>query len=55
MAGILQGNLLNADLEDVLFKSAAAASSAPMRVTGIDGCQEYYSDLYQQQQSICQQ
>lgn len=50
IAGILQGNLLNAELADKLFKSAAAVSIAP-----IEGCQEYYSDLYQQQQSICQE
>ena len=47
-------HLLNPDLADMLFKSAAVATSAPMSVTGDHGYQEYYSDLYYQQQSFSQ-
>ena len=43
------------DLADMLFKSAALTTSAPMSVTGDRGHQEYYSDLYQKQQALCQE
>ena len=43
------------DLADMLFKSAALTTSAPMSVTGDCGHQEYYSDLYKQQQAMCQE
>ena len=40
------------ELADMLFKSAAAVTAAPMSVTGDHGYQEYCSDLYQQQQAM---
>ena len=43
-------SLINPDLADMLFKSAAM-TTAPMSVTGDHGCQEFYSDLYQKQHS----
>jgi hypothetical protein len=44
------------DLADMLFKSAALTTAAPMSVTGDRGHQEcLYSDLYQQQQALCQE
>ena len=57
IAGLLgmQGNLLSPDLADMLFKTAAAATAAPMSVTGDHSCQEYCSSPYQQQQSMSRQ
>ena len=46
-------SLINPDLADMLFKSAAM-TTAPMSVTGDHGCQEFYSDLYQKQHSYPQ-
>jgi len=46
-------SLINPDLADMLFKSAAM-TTAPMSVTGDHGCQELYSDLYQKQHSYPQ-
>merc|ERR1712241_581908 len=43
-------SLINPDLADMLFKSAAM-TTAPMSVTGDHGFQECYSDLYQKQHS----
>lgn len=53
IAGIIQGNLLTPDFADMLFKTAAAATTAPMSVTGDHAYQEYYQDPQQrlQQQS----
>ena len=45
---------LNPGLADMLFKSAAA-TTAPMSVTGDHGYQECYSDLYRKQQSFSQE
>ena len=48
-------NLMGPDLADMLFKSAALTTSAPMSVTGDHGYQEYYSDLYLQQQAFAKE
>ena len=44
IAGVLQGNLLNADLADMLFKSAAVTTTAPMGVTGDHSYQQHYAE-----------
>ena len=59
IAGILMQthsgtSLLNPDLTDMLFKSAAVTTSR-MPLTGDPDHQECYSDLYQQQQAFSQQ
>ena len=48
-------NLMGPDLADMLFKSAAMTTAAPMSVTGDYENQEYYSDLYLQQQAFAKE
>jgi len=48
-------NLMGPDLADMLFKSAALTTAAPMSVTGDHEYQEYYSDLYLQQQAFAKE